>query len=158
MGAWAPPPSAMDPTAGETNPRREDMRNLGLRGGPWRYALIAAAILVVTAGAIWFAGRSTAPTMPDLKGKSFEDALGTISDTNELCLDTVRLGDGGEPGVVVDQQPVAGKDLSSGSGQWSVTLTLGSGIDRSDIEAAAKAAPDTAICRGDRARLFDASP
>ena len=68
---------------------------------------------------------------------------------------TVRVSDGGEPGVVVDQQPVAGKDLSSGAGQWSVTLTVGAGLDPADIEVAARAAPATAICSGDRAGLFE---
>ena len=131
------------------------MRNLGLRGGPWRYALIAVGVIVVVVGVLWFAGRSTEPTMPELTGMSFEDALGAISDTDELCLDTVRVGDGGEPGIVVDQQPVAGKDLSSGAGQWSVTLTLGAGSDPSDIKATARAAPATAICSGDRAGLFE---
>ena len=151
MGAWSPPPSAADPSAGETNPRRDEMRNLGLRGGPWRYALIAAGIVVVVVGVLWFAGRSTPPTMPELTGMSFEDALGAISDTDELCLATVRVSDGGEPGVVVDQRPVAGKDLSSGAGQWSVTLTLGAGSDPAGIELAARAAPATAICSVDRA-------
>ena len=93
--------------------------------------------------------------MPQLTNKSFEDALTVISDTDELCLDTVRVSDGGEPGVVVDQRPVAGKDLSSGAGQWSVTLTLGAGSDPAEIEVAARAAPATAICSGDRAGLFE---
>jgi hypothetical protein len=153
--AWSPPPSAADPSAGETNPRRDELRNLELRGGPWRYALIAACIVVVVVVVLWFAGRSTPPTMPGLTSRSFEDALGVISDTDELCLDTVRMSDVGEPGVVVDQQPVAGKDLSSGAGQWSVTLILGAGSDPSDIKAAARAAPATAICSGDRAGLFE---
>jgi beta-lactam-binding protein with PASTA domain len=131
------------------------MRNLQLRGGPWRYALIATGIVAVVVVVLWFAGRNTAPTMPELTSRSFEDALGVISDTDELCLDTVRVTDEGEPGVVVDQQPVAGKDLSSGAGQWSVTLTLGAGPDPSDIKAAARAAPATVICSGDRAGLFE---
>jgi hypothetical protein len=99
--ARSPPPTAADPSAGETNPRRDEMRNLELRGGPWRYALIAAGIVVVIVGVLWFAGRSTPPTMPELTSMSFEDALGAISDTDELCLDTVRVSDGREPGVVL---------------------------------------------------------
>ena len=153
------PPSARDPAAGETNPRREEIRGLGLRGGPWRYLSLAVGIIVVIAGALWFAGRSTPPTMPDLKGMTFEEALGAISDTNDICLDTVRSSDAGGAGIVLDQQPVAGRDLTTrGATQWGVTLTLGGGVPRADIKAAAKAAPDTAICRGDRAGLFDASP
>jgi beta-lactam-binding protein with PASTA domain len=63
--------------------------------------------------------------------------------------------DGGESGLVLDQQPLPGKDLSSGAGQWSVTLTLGAGPDPSDIKAAARAAPAAVICSGDRAGLFE---
>jgi hypothetical protein len=153
--AWSPPPSAADPSAGETNPRRDEMRNLALRGGPWRYALIAAGIVAVAVGVLWFAGRTTPPTMPSLTSMSFDDALGAISGTDELCLDTVRVSDRGETGVVVEQQPVAGKDLSSGAGRWSVTLTLGAGSDLAEIDVAARAAPATAICSGDRAGLFE---
>jgi beta-lactam-binding protein with PASTA domain len=93
--------------------------------------------------------------MPSLKSMSFEDALGAISGTNELCLDTVRVSDGGEPGVVLDQQPVAGKDLTSGAGLWGVTLTLGAGSDPADIEVAARAAPAGTICSGDRAGFLE---
>ena len=158
MGAWAPPPSAADPSAGETNPRREEMRNLGLRGGPWRYALIAAGIVVLIVGGLWFLGRSTRSTMPSLMGMSFENALSAIDDTNDLCLGTVRVIGGGDPGIVLDQRPLAGKDLSSGAGQWRVTLTLGVGLDRTDIEAVVRAAVATAICGGDPAGPFDTSP
>jgi hypothetical protein len=131
------------------------MRSLGLRGGPWRYVLIAAGIVAVAVAVLWFAGRPAAPTMPSLKSMSFEDALGAISGTNELCLDTVRVSDGGEPGVVLDQQPVAGKDLTSGAGLWGVTLTLGAGSDPADIEVAARAAPAGTICSGDRAGFLE---
>jgi beta-lactam-binding protein with PASTA domain len=117
--------------------------------------LIAAGIVVMAVGVLWFAGRPTAPTMPELTGMSFEDALGVISHTNELCLDTVRPSDKGERGVVLDQQPVAGKDLTSGSRLWSVTITLGAGSNLADIKAAARAAPGGTICAGDRAGLFE---
>jgi PASTA domain len=152
------PPSARDPTAGETNPRREEVRALGLRGGPWRYLMLAFGIGAVIAGALWLAGRSTPPTMPDLTGRTFDEALGAISDTNDICLDIVRLSDTGEPGIVLEQQPVAGRDLTTrGATQWGVTLTVGT-ANRADIERAAKAADVGAICDGDRAGLFVASP
>ena len=152
------PPSARDPAAGETNPRREEIRGLGLRGGPWRYLSLAVGIIVVIAGALWFAGRSTPPTMPDLKGMTFEEALGAISDTNDICLDTVRSSDTGGAGIVLDQQPVAGRNLTTrGATQWGVTLTL-SKVNRADIKVAARAADVGAICHGDRAGLFEPSP
>jgi hypothetical protein len=73
----------------------------------------------------------------------------------ELCLDTVRVSDGGEPGLVLDQRPVAGTDLSSEARQSSVTLTLGAGLSRADVEMATSAVPTATICRGDRAGLFE---
>ena len=96
--------------------------------------------------------------MPSLMEMSFADALDVISGTKELCLDTVRMSGGREPGVVVAQQPLPGKDLSSGAGQWAVTLTLGAGLDPEDIKVAARAAPAGTICGGERAGLFEASP
>jgi hypothetical protein len=151
------PPSAWDPAAGETNPRREEIWALGLRGGPWRYLMLAVGIGVVIATALWYAGRSTPPTMPDLTGMTFDEALGAISDTNDICLDIVRLSDAGEPGIVLDQQPVAGRDLTTrGATQWGVALTVGT-ADRADIKTAAKATDAGVICHGDRAGLFVAS-
>jgi hypothetical protein len=148
------PPSARDPAAGGTDPRREEVRTLGLRGGPWRYLSLAVGIVVAIAGALWFAGRTTPPTMPDLEGMTFEEALGEIADTNDICLDTVRSGDTGEAGIVLDQQPVAGRDLSTrGATPWGVTLTLGP-VNRADV----RAADVGAICGGDRAGLFESSP
>ena len=96
--------------------------------------------------------------MPDLKGMTFEEALGAISDTNDICLDTVRSSDTGGAGIVLDQQPVAGRDLTTrGATQWGVTLTL-SKVNRADIKVAARAADVGAICHGDRAGLFEPSP
>jgi len=154
------PPSARDPAAGETNPRREEVRGLGLRGGAWRYLSLAVGIVVVIAAALWFGLQNSSATMPDLKGLTFAQALGAISDTDAACLDTVRVSDVGEAGVVVDQEPAAGTDLPRDPFPKSVTLILGSGTDRADIKAAAEAAPTSAICgaAGDGSGLFDMSP
>jgi beta-lactam-binding protein with PASTA domain len=154
------PPSARDPAAGETNPRREEVRGLGLRGGSWRYLSLAVGIVVVIAVALWFGLRSTPATMPDLKNMTFAEALGAISDSGAACLDTVRVSDAGDAGVVVDQQPPAGTELPKGPFPKGVTLTLGSGTNRAAIEAAAQDAPATAICGavGDGSGLFEPSP
>jgi hypothetical protein len=79
MGMLPPQPSALDASAGESNPRREEIRALGLRGGPWRYGLTALAIVAVVVGLFWFAGRTPVPSMPDLVGSSVEDAIEEIA-------------------------------------------------------------------------------
>jgi beta-lactam-binding protein with PASTA domain len=135
------------------------VRSLGLGGGPWRYAFIAVAIVAVVADGLWFAGRPTEPTMPDLTGMPLRDALDTVSRTEDACLDAVRIGGGGEPGVGLDQRPSAGEDLTlGGPDPLGVTLTVGAGTSRADIEAAVQVASITAICGGDRAGLFESSP
>jgi hypothetical protein len=157
MGMLPPQPSALDASAGESNPRREEIRALGLRGGPWRYGLTALAIVVVVVGLFWFAGRTSVPSMPDLTGSSIEDAIDEIAASGDLCLGVVERGSTGEPGTVTGQRPVAGKDLSTGSGDWEVRLTVAPGLARERAKQLVRAIVRGPMCEGTRAQLIDLS-
>ena len=157
MGMLPPQPSALDASAGESNPRREEIRALGLRGGPWRYGLIALAIVAVVVGLFWFGGRTPVPSMPDLVGSSVEDAIDEIAAADDLCLGQVERGSTGDPGTVIDQRPVAGKDLSTGSGDWEVRLTVAPGLPRERAKQLVRTMLQGPACEGARAQLLDLS-
>ncbi len=157
MGMLPPQPSALDASAGASNPRREEIRALGLRGGPWHYGLLALAIVAVVVGLFWFAGRTPVPTMPDLVGMSVEDAIDEIAANDDLCLGPVERGATGNPGAVTAQRPRAGKDLSSGSGAWAVHLTVAPELPRERARALVRSILDGPTCGGNRAQLIDLS-
>jgi hypothetical protein len=157
MGMLPPQPSALDASAGESNPRREEIRALGLRGGPWRYGLTALAIVAVVVGLFWFAGRTPVPSMPDLVGSSVEDAIDEIAADDDLCLGLIERGSPGDPGTVIDQRPVAGKDLSTGSGDWEVQLTVAPGLPRERAKQLVRTMMQGPVCEGARAQLLDLS-
>ena len=157
MGMLPPQPSALDASAGASNPRREEIRALGLRGGPWRYGLLALAIVAVVIGLFWVAGRTSVPSMPDLTGSSIEEAIDEIAANDDLCLGFVGRGSSGEPGTVIDQRPVAGKDLSTGSGDWEVQLTVAPGLPRERAKQLVRAMLQGPLCEGARAQLLDLS-
>ena len=157
MGMLPPQPSALDASAGESNPRREEIRTLGLRGGPWRYGLLALAIVSVVVGLFWFAGRTPVPSMPELVGMPIEDAIDEIAANGDLCLGLIERGTTGEPGAVIDQRPVAGRDLSTGSGDWEVQLSVAPGLPRERAKQLVRTILQGPLCEGARAQLLDLS-
>jgi beta-lactam-binding protein with PASTA domain len=157
MGMLPPQPSALDASAGESNPRREEIRALGLRGGPWRYGLIALAIIAVVVGLFWFASRTTESPMPDLVGMPIEDAIGEIADNDRLCLGVVRRGTTGEPGTVTRQQPADGIDLSESRVDWEVQLRVAPGIPRERAKQLVRTILEGPACEGARTGLLDLS-
>jgi hypothetical protein len=157
MGMLPPQPSALDASAGESNPRREEIRALGLRGGPWRYGLLALAIVVVVVALSWFAGRTPVPSMPELVGMPIEDAIDEIAASDDLCLGLVERGTTGEAGEVTDQRPVAGRDLSTGSGDWEVRLSVAPGLPRERAKQLVRTMLQGPLCEGARAQLLDLS-
>jgi beta-lactam-binding protein with PASTA domain len=95
--------------------------------------------------------------MSHLTGTSVEEAIDEIAANDDLCLGFVEGGSSGEPGTVIDQRPIAGKDLSTGSGDWEVQLTVATGLPRERAKQLVRAILQGPLCEGARAHLLDLS-
>ena len=132
-----PGPSARDPSFNETNPRRDEMRSLGLRNRPWIYALTAVAIIGVVIALFWIA-RPTSESVPGVTGRPLSEAFAVLDD-QAVCVEWIAVDRDARPGQVSGQNPQGGSEWASDT--HHVRLIVG---PRTDIPAAIAEVPDIA--------------
>ena len=135
--SYQPNPSARDPSFNETNPRREEMRSLGLRNRSWVYAVTPLAIIGVVIAFFWIAA-PTSESVPSVTGRPLDEAFALLHDEG-VCVEWIAVDRDAQPGQVSGQNPQGGSEWTSDSRH--VRLIVG---PRTDIPSAIAAAPDVA--------------
>ena len=123
--SYQPNPSARDPSFNETNPRREEMRTLGLRNRSWVYAVTPLAIIGIVIAFFWIAAPK-GETVPSVMGLPLGEAF-TILRASDVCVEWVTGVDDARPGQVIEQDPQGGSEWTNYARQ--VRLIVGPATD-----------------------------
>ena len=123
--SYQPNPSARDPSFNETNPRREEMRTLGLRNRSWVYVVTPLAIIGVVIAFFWIAAPE-GETVPSVVDLPLSEAF-TILRASDVCVEWVAAVDDARPRQVIEQDPRGDSEWTNDARQ--VRLIVGPGTD-----------------------------